>query len=79
MVVAFTIFYATGNRWRAIMWSAVSGLSEILGAVIGLSVVCGSSMSDIAFGIVFGLVGGLMVSVRHAHARLFLSRQALLC
>jgi zinc transporter ZupT len=64
MVVALPIYYATGSRAWAFGLSALSGLTEPLGALIGLAVACTDSMKPVVFGIVFGLVAGIMVYIR---------------
>mmetsp|Transcript_579 Transcript_579/g.723 ORF Transcript_579/g.723 Transcript_579/m.723 type:complete len:366 (-) Transcript_579:921-2018(-) len=63
MVVAFPIFYATNSKWQAIFWAALSGATEPVGALIGLAVACGGSLTNTVFGILFGLIAGIMVYV----------------
>uniref|UniRef100_A0A061RKB0 Zinc transporter, ZIP family n=1 Tax=Tetraselmis sp. GSL018 TaxID=582737 RepID=A0A061RKB0_9CHLO len=63
MVVAMPIYCSTGSIYKAVFWTAVSGLTEPIGALIGLSVVCGGALTDAAFGVIFGLVAGIMVLV----------------
>jgi zinc transporter, ZIP family len=62
LCVAMPIFYATGNRWKAFMWAILSGVSEPLGAVFGYAVLKGS-MSGNTYGIMFGLVAGIMTLI----------------
>lgn len=62
LCVAMPIYYATGNRWKAFMWGILSGVSEPLGALIGW-VILGSSFSGNTYGILFGLVAGIMVFI----------------
>lgn len=59
------LYFATGSRWRAFFWSAASGGVEFLGAILGYLVLM-AFMSDYVFGVLFALVGGMMlfVSVR---------------
>eukprot|EP00191_Tetraselmis_sp_GSL018_P010156 CAMPEP_0177596780 /NCGR_PEP_ID=MMETSP0419_2-20121207/11321_1 /TAXON_ID=582737 /ORGANISM="Tetraselmis sp., Strain GSL018" /LENGTH=318 /DNA_ID=CAMNT_0019088827 /DNA_START=182 /DNA_END=1139 /DNA_ORIENTATION=+ len=63
MVVAMPIYCSTGSVYKAVFWTAVSGMTEPIGALIGLSVVCGGALTDAAFGVIFGLVSGIMVLV----------------
>ncbi|PNW75529.1 hypothetical protein CHLRE_12g530400v5 [Chlamydomonas reinhardtii] len=63
MVIASAVYFGTGQRLKAVMWTALAALSEPLGGLIGLAVVCGGSMTDTVFGILFGLVGGIMVYI----------------
>ncbi|KAG2453424.1 hypothetical protein HYH02_001647 [Chlamydomonas schloesseri] len=63
MVIASAVYFGTGQRLKAVMWTALAALSEPLGGLIGLAVVCGGSMTDTVFGILFGLVAGIMVYI----------------
>ena len=46
MVIASAVYFGTGQRLKAVMWTALAALSEPLGGLIGLAVVCGGSMTD---------------------------------
>ncbi|KXZ51242.1 hypothetical protein GPECTOR_13g729 [Gonium pectorale] len=63
MVIASAVYFGTGRRWKAIMWTAIASISEPIGGLIGLAVVCGGQMTDTVFGILFGLVAGIMVYI----------------
>mmetsp|Transcript_2954 Transcript_2954/g.4345 ORF Transcript_2954/g.4345 Transcript_2954/m.4345 type:complete len:360 (+) Transcript_2954:51-1130(+) len=65
LCVAIPIFYATGSRHKAFLWALLSGISEPIGAAIGYAVVvaAGGEISQLAYGILFGIVGGMMVSI----------------
>jgi zinc transporter ZupT len=70
--VAFPVFYATAKpgssaccsvaKWRGFLWAVFSGLSEPIGAAIGYLVLL-SFLSDVAYAVVFGLVGGMMIFI----------------
>ena len=60
--VALPIYYATGNRMKAFWWGALSGISEPIGALLGYFVLA-NSMSEATYGIMFGLVAGMMVII----------------
>lgn len=60
--VALPIYYATGNRMKAFWWGALSGISEPIGALLGYFVLA-HSMSEATYGIMFGLVAGMMVII----------------
>lgn len=62
IAVSIPIFYATGNRKKAFFYSFLSGLAEPLGASIGYLIFF-SFFSDLVFGVLFALVGGIMVFV----------------
>eukprot|EP00588_Corethron_pennatum_P015449 CAMPEP_0194279658 /NCGR_PEP_ID=MMETSP0169-20130528/14052_1 /TAXON_ID=218684 /ORGANISM="Corethron pennatum, Strain L29A3" /LENGTH=339 /DNA_ID=CAMNT_0039024105 /DNA_START=18 /DNA_END=1037 /DNA_ORIENTATION=+ len=62
LCVAVPLYYATGSRRRAFAWAMVSGLSEMLGGALGW-LVLGSHVSPTAFGLSFGIVGGMMVAI----------------
>mmetsp|Transcript_13621 Transcript_13621/g.27060 ORF Transcript_13621/g.27060 Transcript_13621/m.27060 type:complete len:448 (+) Transcript_13621:187-1530(+) len=64
IAVAVPVYYGSGSRWKAFGYSMISGLAEPLGAAIGYGVMLASGgFSEIAFSVVFGLVGGLMVYI----------------
>ncbi len=60
--VALPIYYATGNRKKAFMWGALSGMSEPIGALLGYLVLA-NSFSDASYAVMFGLVAGMMVMI----------------
>jgi ZIP family zinc transporter len=60
--VALPIYYATGNRKKAFWWGALSGMSEPVGALLGWLVLA-NSFSDAIYGLMFGLVAGMMVMI----------------
>lgn len=62
LCVAIPVYYATGNRRKAFIWGALSGLSELFAAFFGWAVLS-SSYSEALFGVLFGLVSGMMVSI----------------
>ncbi|GIL62799.1 hypothetical protein Vafri_16970 [Volvox africanus] len=63
MVIASAVYFGTGLRRRAILMAALAAFTEPLGGLIGLAVVCGGSMTETVFGILFGLVGGIMTYI----------------
>jgi ZIP family zinc transporter len=62
LCVAMPIYYATGNRWKAFGWAALSGASELLGAFLGWAILA-NSFSDTMYAVLFGLVAGMMVII----------------
>jgi ZIP family zinc transporter len=67
--VSVPIFYATGSRRKAFLYSALSGLAEPVGAVIAYAVIrflLGGSSGGVPpelLGILFGGVAGIMVYI----------------
>ncbi len=62
IAVAMPIFYATGDRKRAFLYSFLSGLAEPIGAIIGYLVLM-PFVSPAIFGILFAGVAGIMVYI----------------
>lgn len=62
IVVSVPIYYATGSKKKAFMYSFLSGLSEPVGAIIGWLLLM-SIMNNIVFGVIFAMVGGIMVFI----------------
>jgi ZIP family zinc transporter len=60
--VAVPIYFATGNRKKAIWYSVLSGISEPVGAALGYLVVY-PYLSDRALGIIHAAVAGVMVFI----------------
>jgi len=60
--VAVPIYYATGNKKKALLYSFASGLAEPLGAVIGYFILM-PFLNDIVFGVLFAVVAGIMVFI----------------
>jgi hypothetical protein len=44
------IFFATGSKWKAIAWAAASGLSEPVGALIGMALQLTGNLDPTAMG-----------------------------
>merc|ERR1719492_294328 len=69
LCVALPIYYASGGtlrgRLKAFLWGLLSGLSEPVGALIGYGIIraTGSDMNQTVYGVLFGLVAGMMVMI----------------
>ena len=62
IAVSVPIFYATGDRKKAFLYSFTSGISEPVGALVGYLVLA-PIMSPAVFGILFAGVAGIMVFI----------------
>ncbi|MFV0350948.1 MAG: zinc transporter ZupT [Oscillospiraceae bacterium] len=62
IAVSVPIYYATGSRKKAFLYSFASGLSEPIGALIGYLILM-PFMSDTVYGILFAAVAGIMVFI----------------
>lgn len=62
IAVAVPVFYGTGSRGKAFLYSAMSGLSEPLGAVIAYLCLA-PFLNDATLGGVFGVVAGIMIYI----------------
>lgn len=62
LCVAIPVYYATGNRWKAFGWALLSGVSEPIGAGLGW-IVLKDNMSETVYGILFGVVAGMMINI----------------
>lgn len=65
IAVSVPIFYATGNRKKAFLYSFLSGLAEPVGAIIGFLVIYlfFDTYSPAISGVMFGIVAGIMVFI----------------
>jgi len=62
IAVSIPIYYATGSRKKAFLYSFLSGLAEPVGALLGYLVLY-SFFSEILFGLAFAGVAGIMVFI----------------
>lgn len=60
--VAIPIYYATGSRMKGFIWATLSGISELVGALLGF-IVLRKFLTQTVYGILFGIVGGMMVYI----------------
>ena len=62
IAVSVPIYYSTGSKKKAFIYSFLSGLSEPIGAIVGLFILM-PIMNDIVFGVIFAIVAGIMVFI----------------
>merc|ERR1711935_455539 len=62
LCVALPIYYSSGNRMKGFTWGLLSGASEFVAALLGWAILA-NIMSDIAYGVLFGLVAGMMIMI----------------
>jgi len=60
--VSMPVYYATGSRSKAFVYSFLSGLTEPIGALLGYLILA-RFMSETLFGIVFAAIAGIMVYI----------------
>jgi len=62
LCVALPIYYSSGNRMKGFLWALLSGASEFVAALLGWLILA-NVFSEIAYGLLFGLVGGMMIMI----------------
>jgi ZIP family zinc transporter len=62
IAVSIPIFYSTGSRKKAFLYSFLSGLAEPLGGILGF-LILKSFINDTIIGIIFALIAGIMVFI----------------
>ena len=62
IAVSVPVYYATGSKKKALIWSMLSGFSEPLGAVIGYLILLRFS-SETVLGYVYSIVAGVMIYI----------------
>lgn len=62
IAVSVPVYYATGSKKKAFLYSFLSGLSEPLGAIIGY-LILRPFLNDTIMGIIFGMVAGIMIYI----------------
>lgn len=64
IAVSVPIFYATGSKKKAFVYSLLSGFAEPVGAIIGfLFIYLIFGLNDTVLGVVFAVVAGIMVYI----------------
>ena len=62
IAVSVPIYYATGNKKKAFIYSFISGLTEPIGAIIGY-LILRPFMNEFIYGLLFAGVAGIMVFI----------------
>lgn len=62
IAVSVPIYYSTGDRKKAFMYSFLSGLAEPVGALVGYLILM-PFLNDVVFGVIFAGVAGIMVYI----------------
>ena len=62
IAVAAPVFFATGSRLKAFMWTFISALAEPVGATLAWLIV-GEGLNPHVEGVMFGIVCGMMVTL----------------
>lgn len=60
--VAMPIYYATGSRAKAFFWATLSGLTELVGALLGW-LVLRKFFTPVVYASLFGIVSGMMIYI----------------
>lgn len=60
--IAVPIYYATNNRKKALLYTFISGMSELLGAIITF-LFLKYIITDLVLGILFGVIAGIMIHI----------------
>ena len=60
--VALPVYYSSKSRMKGFLWAFLSGMTEPVGALFGWLVIA-STESSLAYGVLFGLVAGMMVYI----------------
>ena len=60
--VSVPIYFATGDKKKAFMYSFLSGMAEPVGAIVGY-LLLRNFFNDLSFGLIFAMVAGIMVFI----------------
>lgn len=60
--IAVPIYYSTGNKYKAILYTFISGLSELFGALITY-LFLSPFINDFIMGILFSFIAGIMIHI----------------
>ncbi|EGZ19365.1 hypothetical protein PHYSODRAFT_495671 [Phytophthora sojae] len=62
VAVAAPVYFATGSKWKGIMWCIIAAVAEHIGAFIALLIV-GKEVRDFAQATLYGIVAGMMSTI----------------
>ncbi|MDX9772864.1 MAG: zinc transporter ZupT [Bacteroidales bacterium] len=62
IAVSVPVYYATGSRRKALLWSVMSGFAEPIGAFAGYFILTFFN-TDVSLGYVFAMVAGIMIYI----------------
>ncbi|KAE8890825.1 hypothetical protein PF005_g9262 [Phytophthora fragariae] len=62
VAVAAPVYFATGSKWKGIMWCIIAAVAEHVGAFIALLIV-GTEVRDFAQATLYGIVAGMMATI----------------
>ena len=62
IAVSIPLYYSTGSKRKAFLYSFLSGLAEPVGALVGF-LLLSRFFNDLTFGIMFAVVAGIMVYI----------------
>lgn len=62
LAIGIPIYYATGSRKKALIYSSITALCAPVGALLGYSIIL-PFLNETVFGIIFGIVAGMMVFI----------------
>jgi ZIP family zinc transporter len=62
IAVSVPVYYATGDKKKAFLYSFLSGLSEPVGAIVGYLILM-PFINNLVFGLIFAAVAGIMVFI----------------
>lgn len=62
IAVSVPIYYATGSKKKALLWSVLSGFSEPAGAIIGLTLIY-FIRDSMLLGYIYAIVAGIMIYI----------------
>ena len=62
IAVSVPVYFATGSKRKALMWSVLSGFAEPVGAAMGL-LILSLFKTDAVLGFVFAMVSGIMIYI----------------
>lgn len=62
LIVSAPIYAATNDKFKTFLWTAIAGLAELLGGLLGY-LLGGGDISHTTYGLLFGIVNGLVTFI----------------
>ncbi|KAG7379140.1 Zinc transporter [Phytophthora pseudosyringae] len=62
IAVATPVFFATGSKWKGVMWCLVASIAQHLGGLLAFGIL-GKNADNFSQGVLYGLVSGMLTCI----------------
>ncbi|RLN36879.1 hypothetical protein BBJ28_00003539 [Nothophytophthora sp. Chile5] len=62
IAVAAPVYFATGSRWKGVMWCVVASVAQHIGGLLAYAIL-GKNADDFSQGVLYGLMSGMLTCI----------------